>query len=267
MVFVLENVREPRPETAEATYEQPLNERMRTFLRLEFLYRQTEHHVEHESQTDTREAITGMLEIAAILGRGDVRAEVLKELERQITDLQGFASNPNVDSSRVDALLTELRASRDALNAIGPHYLQTIKDSEFLSAIKHRSAIPGGTCEFDLPLFSHWLRQPYEERRQHLDLWMGTLRPLCDAVQQVMWLVRESATPVDYVATSGMYQHSIARETSCRMLRVRIAGASDLFPEVSGSPQRFTIRFMSWGDIGSRPAQTSDDVPFALTIC
>ena len=177
------------------------------------------------------------------------------------------ADNPNVDRSRVDALLTELQASRSALNTIGPHYLQPIKDSEFLSAIRHRSAIPGGTCEFDLPLFSHWLRQPFEARREHLDLWLGALRPVCDAVQQVMWLVRQSATPVDYVAAGGMYQHSIARETSCRMLRVRVDGASGLFPEISGSPQRFTIRFMSWPDIDSRPVQTSQDVSFQLSIC
>ena len=267
MVFVVENAREPQSEAADAIYEQPLNERMRTFLRLEFLYHQTEHHVAHESQIDTREAITGMLEIAAILGRGDVRSDLLKELERQIGELEGFAANPNVDRSRVDGLLTELRASREALNAIGPHYLQTVKDSEFLSAIKHRSAIPGGTCEFDLPLFSHWLRQPYEARLQHLDLWLGSLRPLCDAVQQVMWLIRQSATPVDYTAQAGMYQHSIARETSCRMLRVRLAGGSGLFPEISGSPQRFTIRFLSWSDVDARPAQTSQDVNFQLSIC
>lgn len=266
MVFVVHNAPQSETDTALTTYEQPLTERMRTFLRLEFLHRQTEHHVERESEIDTREAVSGILEIAAILGRGDVRSEVLKELERQINGLESFASNPNVDHRRVDALLVELNASRKGLNAIGPHYLQPLKDSEFLNAIKHRSAIPGGTCEFDLPLFSHWLRQPYEARLQHLDQWLGALRPLCDAVRQVMWLVRQSAQPVEYTATKGMYQHSIARETGCRMLRVQV-GATDLFPEISGSPQRFTIRFLRWSDIESRPTQAAEDVHFLLCIC
>lgn len=267
MVFVLENAVHPQGKASAATYEQPLNERMRTFLRLEFLHQQTEHHSEESSDIASRQAINGLLEIGAILTRGDVRSEVLKELERQIEQLQAFASNPGVDHSRVDSLVDQLEASRSAINAIGPHYLQTLKDSEFLSAIKHRSAIPGGTCEFDLPLFSHWLRRPYEQRRADLDRWLHDLRALCDGVRQIMWLIRQSAIPTDYVAEAGMYQHSIGKEVSCRMLRVRLTDGSGLFPEISGSPQRFTIRFLGWPDINSRPSQTADDVPFQLSIC
>ena len=49
--------------------------------------------------------------------------------------------------------------------ACGSNYLAGLKDSEFLSAIKHRSAIPGGTCEFDLPDFFFWLNQATDAAR------------------------------------------------------------------------------------------------------
>ena len=44
------------PEAAPVVYEQPLNERMRTFLRLEFLYTQATYHSESPSPWSSRAA-------------------------------------------------------------------------------------------------------------------------------------------------------------------------------------------------------------------
>ena len=266
MAFVVENDDFPAADAA-ATYEQPLNERMRTFLRLEFLYKQTLYHADADSEVETRKAIDGLLEIGAILSRGDVRSEVLKELERQIDQFQAFASKPGVDATRVDDIIDSLMHIRSKINDIGPHYLQDLKDCEFLSAIKHRSAIPGGTCEFDLPVFGYWLRQPFDVRRADLQKWLTNLRPLCEGVNRIMWLVRESAIPADFVADNGMYQHSIGKDITCRLLRVTINSRQNLYPEISGSPQRFTIRFLQWLSVDQRAAQTSEDVSFSLSIC
>ena len=63
---------------APVVYEQPLNERMRTFLRLDFLYSQTMYHEERPDQWSTRAAMSSLLEILAITARGDIRSEVLK---------------------------------------------------------------------------------------------------------------------------------------------------------------------------------------------
>ena len=65
-------------------FEQPLNERMRTFLRLDFLYSQALYHNETASQWGTRAAVSSLIDILAIITRGDVRSDALKELERQL---------------------------------------------------------------------------------------------------------------------------------------------------------------------------------------
>ena len=70
-------------------YEQPLNERMRNFLRLDFLYQQAVHHHTRSDPWSTRAAVSALLEILAITQRGDVRSEVLKELERQMAARRG----------------------------------------------------------------------------------------------------------------------------------------------------------------------------------
>jgi len=248
-------------------YEQPVSERMRTFMRLEFLYQQMLYNVEQESDWGTRATISSLLEIIAILARGDVRSEVHKELDQQLTILQKFQSQPGVDARRLDALVKNLIQSRAELSSIGTAFLQPLKDSDFLNAIKNRSAIPGGTCEFDLPEYSHWLRQSFARRCQDTNAWMGAIRPLCDAVTEVLWLIRESAQSSSKLAINGMYQHNMQKDANCRLLRVNLLQPSTLYPEISGSQHRFTVRFLEWSTVDSRAVQTGHDVPFQLSIC
>lgn len=236
-------------------------------MRLEFLYQQMLHNAEQEADWATRAATTCLLDLMAILTRGDVRSDVLKELDHQLQNLQRFQSQPEVDSARLGALIRNLDGSRKDLQAVGTHFLQPLKDSEFLSAIKHRSAIPGGTCEFDLPEFSHWLRQPFARRQLDLSAWLSIVQPVCDAVVELLWLIREIAQPLDRLAINGMYQHTMPKSVQCQMLRVLLPAGSPLFPEISGSHQRFTVRFLEWSTIEQRAVQTTHDVSFKISTC
>ena len=255
------------PATGVSHYEQPLSERMRTFLRLEFLYHPMLENSDRDDDWATRATISTLLEILAILSRGDVRSEVLNELDHQIGALERFQSHTGVDGGRLGNLMHNLATSREEISSIGTSYLQSLKDSHFLNAIKHRSAIPGGTCEFDLPEYSHWLRQPIGRRQKDMTHWIQAIRPLCDGVSEVLWLIRESAQPKEQTATNGMFQHNMQKDANCRLLRVSLSNGSALFPEISGSQHRFTIRFLEWSTVGQRAVQTGNNVPFQLSIC
>ncbi len=256
----------PQSSAAVTDYEQPLSERMRTFLRLEFLYQQMLYNCERQADWATRATIATLLDILAILSRGDVRSDVHKELDYQLGGLERYQTQAGVDKGRLDSLIGNLTATRAELARIGTSFLQPLKDSEFLSSIKHRSAIPGGTCEFDLPVYSHWLRQPFERRQRDMEKWISAVRPVCDAVTELLWLIRESAQPMDKVAINGMYQHNMQKDTNCRLLRVTLGNNSSLFPEISGSQHRFTVRFLEWSTVDSRAVQTGHDVRFKLSI-
>jgi cell division protein ZapD len=256
-----------QPAPGATHYEQPLSERMRTFLRLEFLYHPMLRNSERDDDWATRATISTLLEILAILSRGDVRAEVLNELDHQISALERFQTHTGVDGGRLDNLMHNLSTSRDEISRIGTGFLQPLKDSDFLNAIKHRSAIPGGTCEFDLPEYSHWLRQPIVRRQEDVAGWIQSVRPLCEGVSEVLWLIRESAQPSERQAINGMYQHSMQKDTNCQLLRVSLAAGSTLFPEISGSQHRFTVRFLEWSTVERRAVQTGHNVPFKLSIC
>jgi cell division protein ZapD len=247
-------------------YEQPLNERMRTFLRLEFLYTQASYHSESESSWSARAAVSSLLEILAITARGDSRSDVLKELERQVNVLREFQTKTGVDPSRLKSLVSNLLKLREDLSTAGANSMGPLRDSEFLSAIKHRSAIPGGTCDFDLPDYSFWLNRPAQARAAEFGTWLALIRPLCDSIAELLWLTRQNAKRKSELAVGGIFQLQFDRENPCQLLRVTMPSDSQLFPEISGSQHRCTIRFLQWAD-GARPVHMETDVPFLLTCC
>jgi cell division protein ZapD len=248
-------------------FEQPLNERMRTFLRLDFLYNQALHHNEVASLWGSRAAMASLIDILAITTRSDVRSDVLKELESQLTTLNEFQSNPRVDAQRLKTLMSNLIRLRADLMSAGSAFLQPLRDSEFLNGIKHRSAIPGGTCEFDLPDYYFWLAQPDDARMRAFNQWLGLLRPLCDAIAELLWLTRRNGRTRQEIAQGGSFNLTFDRDNPLQLLRISLPSSAALYPEISGSHHRCSVRFLAWNGLTTRPTQTESDVAFMLTCC
>ena len=249
------------------TFEQPLTERMRTFLRIEFLFEQTLFHIDEPTNYGARAAVASLLEVLTILGRGDVRSDVIKELERQGELLARYRSQPGVDPTRLTGLIENVNELRSRLAEAGPQIVNPLKECEFLNTIRHRSAIPGGTCMFDLPDYGYWLNLPASQRREQLEDWTSRLKPLCDAVAEVLWLTREATEPEDRVASAGLFQHAFERNDQANLVRILLPLNAGMFPEVSAGQHRFTVRFVRWRGVDSRPAAVTQDVRFLLAIC
>jgi cell division protein ZapD len=96
--------------------------------------------------------------------------------------LKEFQTKSGVDHGRLKSLTMNLLKMRDALSSAGGNFMGPLRDSEFLSAIKHRSAIPGGTCDFDLPDYCFWLTRPAEVRTAEFNTWLTLIRPLSDSI-------------------------------------------------------------------------------------
>jgi cell division protein ZapD len=108
---------------------------------------------------------------------------------------------------------------------------------------------------------------PFEIRAATLDEWLSTVRPLCDAVVELLWLTRQNTRPRREVANGGVFHLTLDKHTPCQLIRITLPAGTELFPEISGSHHRCSIRFLSWPDINARPVQAAHDVPFLLTTC
>ena len=95
---------------------------------------------------------------------------------------------------------------------------------------------------------------------------MTLIRPLCDSIAELLWLTRQNGKGKKETAVGGIFQLQFDRENPCQLVRVTLPPNSDLFPEISGSGHRCTIRFLKWSK-DSRPIHVDTDVPFHLTCC
>ena len=257
----------PVHEGGQLVFEQPLNERMRAFLRIDFLYTQAVFHANSRSQWGSRAAVTSILDILAIITRTDTRADVLKELERQTMAFNDYLRRPGVDTDRLQGLVANLQRLRNELLGAGSAYLQPLRDSAFLAAVRHRSSIPGGSCEFDLPDFYFWLSQAPEVREATLNKWLSMLRPLCDSIAELLWLTRQGGRSRRETAVHGVFHITFEREHPVQLLRVVVPADLRIYPEISGSHYRSSVRFVLWQGPEERPRQAQQDIPFEMICC
>lgn len=154
--------------TSTILFEHPLNEKMRTWLRMEFLLQQLESHRSLDNIANALTFFRTASDLIDVLERGEVRTDLLKELERQQQKLQQWADIPGVDVSLVDSLRNQLK-SRAAVLMSAPRIGQSLKEDRLISVVRQRLSIPGGCCSFDLPTLHVWLHQPSEQRDQHIN--------------------------------------------------------------------------------------------------
>ncbi|MGR9085776.1 MAG: cell division protein ZapD [Gammaproteobacteria bacterium] len=253
--------------TTQITYEFPLNERIRVFIRLEHLFLQFGHFLSGQTEWDKRAAFNALFDIIAILSRNDVKSELLKELERHAKVLNNIANNEGVDTEKVDQILGQLNLAGKKLYAasgkIGVHAME----SDLFQSVAQRTTIPGGTCSFDLPEFHYWLEQDEVQQSKDLLRWSAPFQDIRGAIDMVLHFIRNSSLGKTEMAEAGFFQIALDRNQPYQLIRVSLDRALPYFAEISGGKHRCTIRFMAPSSDEKRPVQSTDDIPFELTCC
>jgi cell division protein ZapD len=253
-------------ESALVLYEYPFNEGIRTMLRLEHLFDRLAQLVPRDPPLDHHFALATIFEIMDVAARADLKSDLLKELERYRTQFAGYRGNPAISEAALDEVLARLNQAYDDLNALPGKAGHALTANEWLMSIRSRIAIPGGTCEFDLPAYYAWQQHPPERRRADLRRWMETLNPLATALQLLLGMLRDSGVPQRVVAPGGQFQQSLPQSKSYQLLRLRLDPTGDLVPEISGHRLMVSVRLMQ-ADAEGRLKPATADQPFELTLC
>ena len=246
------------------SYEFPLNERIRTLLRLEDLYQRARYFALKSDPEEHHVALTSLFEILDVAGRADLKSELMQALERQKQHLDALRTNPAISQEALTTVLVDIEKAVSDLFLSSGKTGQELRENEWLMGIKQRSAIPGGVCEFDLPSYHYWLNQSAEVRRHDLDEWLAPFLPIRNGVQIILKLIRESGKTASQVAHQGVYQQTMAGRLA-QMLRIRLDGNYDCVPEISANKYALNIRFTT--AIGTQRRTCVDDVSFELTFC
>jgi len=247
-------------------YEYPFNERIRTYLRLEHLFRRLGELVPAESALLHHYALVTIFEIMDVAARADLKADVLRDLDKQRLLFNSYRGNPAISEAALDQAVGQLQRNFNTLNTIPGKAGQSLTESEWLMSIRSRANIPGGTCEFDLPAYYAWQHHSPKARRADLERWAATLAPLAESIRLLLRLLRDSGMAQKVIATGGQLQQTLPQGRSFQLLRLRIDPKLGLIPEISGNRLMVSVRLMRHGT-DDRLHQSTDEAPFELTLC
>jgi len=246
-------------------YEHPLNERVRTWLRIEDLYARVTHFVNQTAGHSHHVALVTLFELMEVVGRADLKSDLLQELERQRQALEHLRGNPAVDESVLVGILEEIEYTSRQLHSASGKAGQDLRENEWLMSIKQRAAIPGGSCEFDLPFYHYWLHQAPEIRQRDLHVWTAPFQMVQMAANIILRLLRESGRGINVVAQQGSFQQMLAGRTA-QLIKVTVHDDLHCIPEISANKYALNVRFIAIdGMVRSKTCE--HDVPFELTFC
>ncbi|HJU22962.1 MAG TPA: cell division protein ZapD [Casimicrobiaceae bacterium] len=247
-------------------YEHPLNERIRTLMRLEDLFARADFFASRDDAPDHHAALLSLFEITDVAARADLKADLVQELERQKQMLSPLRSNPAIEQATLGALLTEIDQVNANLLAQAGKVGMHLRDNEWLMAIKQRVAIPGGVCEFDLPAYHHWLNKPASARRHDLSSWIEPFAPIRIGSAIVLRLLRENGRTSVHTASHGVFQLMMTTTKVAQLLRLTLDENHPFVPEISANKYALNIRFIGVSGM-DRGNVVDQDVTFQLAFC
>lgn len=249
---------------AMVSYDYPLNERVRTWLRIEDLFAKADALVARECSLDHHAALRTIFELLEVMARPDLKSELLQEIERQRIVFEAWRNNPAVDEGVLADFLAELQSTREAVLTMAGKPCQEIRENDWLSTIRNRSFIPGASCSFDTPSYHYWLHRPVSERRDDLLAWLASFAPIRVAVLHVMRTLREGRQKSLAQAVNGIY-HLNPGGRSLMLLTLQVTPQCLCVPEISAGKHVINIRFVTI-DKQHRPRLCEQDIAFDLML-
>jgi cell division protein ZapD len=243
-----------------------LNERVRTLMRLEDLFQRAKFFSEQDQALQHHAALLSIFEIIEVASRADLKSDLLQELERQRQMLNSLRDNPSISQVTLADVLSQIEVASGRLFALTGKVGQHVRENEWLMAIKQRSTIPGGVCEFDLPAYHYWLHRDARARKADLTDWLAPLLPVEAGLSIVLSLLRESGKSSRHTAYHGVFQQMLTTSKIAQLLRVSITRDLPCVPEISANKYALNIRFIEPAR-ADRSRVYDGDVEFELTFC
>lgn len=249
---------------SQAVFEFPLNEKVRTYLRLEQLFLQLNQCAKADQDWQFMGFFEALFTLLDLLERLDIRNDVLKDIEVHEKNLVYWSQHPQIDTEALQAALQQILRMRDQLKhskKVGA----SLKEDKFLASIRQRFSIPGGTCSFDLPNLHYWIKQPLELIRKDIDGWLQELQLISEAITITLSFLRERGRFTAMTAENGFFQ-GVADDKN-ELIRVQTAVDKGYYPVLSGNKYRYAIRFMLFTVNESGSSAAAETIQFDLASC
>lgn len=251
-------------------FEQPLNEDVRLYLRLEHLFRNYREALTTPSDQAHRAALHTLIDILQVANRPDLKNKLTKNLQMAIRWLQQFKNHGDTDHGMLGTLEKQLQQLAVQLAKTPADFMDPLRRHPLITIIQKQSLMPGGPCDFNAPLYQLWMTRPEHARQQQFEAWLNAIDLLDVIVHKLLSLLRESAVFTDCCTSAGQFQQNLDPKYNIQLVRVAIQPDQSHLPNIGASPHRVVVSFSPLpADIqnGASAHNNGEDQSFQLATC
>ena len=241
------------------TFEYPLNEKNRSYLRFEFLFIQIQKSMTFGHDNDSIAFFKALFELLELSERSDIRHDLINDLRLLSEQMNSWLKLDQVDHSAVSELISEIEQLSNAIFTM-PKQLRYFKNNRFLNSLKQRFSIPSGCCNFDLPQFHFWSAGDLTKRQQDAQKWFSFFANLEKALALFLKMKRSLGSRSEQIAKNGFYQ---GEAENSGFIIIKVKNEQAVYPMISGHKNRFSVRFISVDE----SSDSSPNIPFQQIIC
>ena len=245
-------------------FEYPFNERIRAYLRLEYLFDRLFFFAREGDVRLHQVAVSTLFDILEASDRTDIKGVVLQDLERQRLAFVGLREHPGVAQDALERTLADLERVVATLAAQGKTG-QPLRENDWLNSVRGRLSVPGCAAQVDMPSYHSWQHKTEADRSTDLNRWISCLLPLYEGLTVALRLLRESGRTSDILAENGGYQQMLGGKVY-QLLRVWVDPTQGVFPEISANKHMVWIRFSNQ-DGELKPQPVMRNVMFQMSLC
>ena len=259
----------PQGQAPTTLFEFPLNERFRTYLRLESLYARWQSLLLDCAAQSHHTALLTLFELFEYAFRYDVKGDLLTDLNRCKQTLERFRDSPGLSEEKLKQSLFRIEDAQRQVEK-SPKFGSNLSDNEWLFNVKTRMVLAGGVCSFDVPFYYQWLQYTPDSRVQDLESWITPMLPMFDALKLLMMMARETCKQMQCVSTDKAYQQPLNGQ-KFDLMQVQYSSLSAYIPDISANKHVIWLRFAlpTYRGQPSRPNADLgvNEIPFDLKLC
>ncbi|MGL5335388.1 MAG: cell division protein ZapD [Enterovibrio sp.] len=243
--------------SSETFYEFPLNPNVRTYLRVESLFRKLNTNAELGNETQWTIFFHSLFQLCDLLGQIHVRGELAKDLLRQREKLIAWRDNPYAHIEHLDDILQRSHELQQRLLQV-PRLGQSLRDDVFLTTFRQKFDIPAGVCPFDAPHLHHWLHLPKEHLLACTRGWLESFQALEQALNFWLQLTRQGGIEDVAHVKRSVFQYDAPDGL---LVQIKIPMQHNFYPMINSYKSRFTLRLVQYDE---KPSPQDIVLPFTL---
>ena len=242
-----------------AIYEEPVDERIRKFLKLENYFLKLKYHKDLDTSYDSYASLYNLIMIYKTLSRVEVKSELIREIDFHRQRYGEYIKIDSSDKIKLNSIMEKQNVILNNLYNLKSNYLNELNKDEFFQfCVKHFESL---NTEMD-----YWLTRDHTMRLNQIDLWLEIIKPIENSVYFCLEILRRSSETCEICAENGFHLIKLNPEKKVRLLRITMQSDNYYFPRISLGPQRATISFMILNE-NNKYLQIKDNISFVLDLC